>query len=256
MTIPLINPDAVNAGAALNGLDIALLCWICLGWPIYSFYAVRAYPVERLREMPNARMNAYTFSMIQLWTICLAILAIWSWADRDFKELGFQHALNGVTGIVWGLVVIGIALTFRQYHRVKTHPPTRDKLARELDAIGDYTKFLMPESQAEYGRAMMVALTAGITEEIIFRGYLIWALSLWIHPWAAGLASVTLFVILHLYQNKTGLIQVALFAAITTGLFLACGSLYPVIALHIMVDVINLSLGRHVLYGGEAGGKD
>jgi len=243
----------IRAGwLGLSWLDWIILGAIMIAWPIVSHLTLKNNPVEKLRQDPNVRLSAYKYSMIQLWALAIAILATWFWLGRPLETLGFQHRLNLQTLICWAVVAGLIFFFARQFYRVTTRDDARAKLVRQLDDIGEYTKILMPRTDTEYQRSMLLAITAGITEEIIFRGYLIWVFSLFVHPWLAGLISIAIFVFLHRYQDRAGLIQVALFAITTTILYLICGSLWPVIALHIIVDMINITLARHVLQSKAA----
>ncbi|NNE57042.1 MAG: CPBP family intramembrane metalloprotease [Hellea sp.] len=247
MALESIETFMANGWLGLAIPDWVILFAIVIAWPISSHFTLKNNPVEKLRQDPDARLSAYKYTMIQLWVLALAILATWFWLMRPLEMLGFQYQLDLPTIISWA-VVAGLVLFFaRQYYQVTHGDEAKAKLTKELDDVGEYTQFLMPRTDQEYRRSMLVAITAGITEEIIFRGYLIWLFSQFVHPWLAGALSVAVFVFLHRYQDRAGLIQVAVFATIATVLFLASGSLWPVIALHVLVDMINITVARHVL---------
>jgi hypothetical protein len=82
-----------------------------------------------------------------------------------------------------------------------------------------------------------MAVTAGITEEVVFRGFLIGTLALWMPAWAAAAASVVLFVGAHVYQGVSGMKRILPISVALTTVFLLTGSLLPVMALHALVDV-------------------
>ncbi len=230
---------------SLTILDLIMLFIIIVVWQVYTAISLKRHPIEKLREDPK-RLSSYNYTMLQLWSMALGILVIWAWVGRPFFLLGFGHSLDAPTLVAWGVAALGILFSAFQLYQVKTSEAAREKIRQQLEEVGEYTKLLMPTTDKEHRRSMWVGITAGITEEIIFRGYLIWAFSLFMNPWLAGLLSITLFVVLHRYQEKAGLIQVTGFAVVTTILYLICGSLWPVIVLHVGVDMLNISLARQV----------
>lgn len=231
----------------LTAIDLFILVALAVVWPIYSFIHLKLNSLEKLRREKNLRLSSYNTTMLQLWGFTAAIFAVWIWTDRPFETLGFQHTLDAQTMGAWVVAALLLLFSAVQLLQVFFSRKVREKIAGQLEDVGALTQLLMPRTGKEYRRSMLVAVTAGITEEIIFRGYIIWALSMFVHPWAAGALSVALFVLLHLYQERAGLIQVAIFAAIATVMYLVSGSLWPVIVLHIGVDILNLSLAWKVV---------
>ncbi|TDF37593.1 CPBP family intramembrane metalloprotease [Alteromonadaceae bacterium M269] len=230
----------------LNGVDILLLAVIVIGWPIYSYLNLKKYPIESVQDDPNIRLSSYNKTMIELWSLAIAIILLWFWVNRPFEALGFQHELNTETVITWVITALGISFNALLLYQVHVNKEAKEKVAAQLNKVGEMTKLLMPKTNQEYRRSMLVAVTAGITEEIIFRGYLIWTLSLYVPTLVAGLLSVAVFIFLHRYQDKAGLVQVSIFAVVTTIMVLVSQSLWPVIILHIGIDVLSISLARKV----------
>jgi len=99
----------------------------------------------------------------------------------------------------------------------------------------------MPHTEEERKVFDLMGVTAGITEEIIFRAYLIWALSLLMPVWAAALCALVVFTLLHIYQGAKQLPAIFLLGGTMTLVFLLSGSIWPAIALHVFVDLINNS---------------
>ncbi|MFG2044877.1 CPBP family intramembrane glutamic endopeptidase, partial [Dactylosporangium sp. NPDC048998] len=83
------------------------------------------------------------------------------------------------------------------------------------------------------------ALTAGICEEIVFRGLLYGAAItlLGLDPWFAALISATLFGLAHRYQGPAGVIGTGLLGLALTALYATSGSLLLPIALHVALDI-------------------
>ena len=84
-----------------------------------------------------------------------------------------------------------------------------------------------------------VALTAGITEEIIFRGFLIGVLSLVMPLPAAAAIAVAVFVVGHAYQGMAGMLRILPISIGLTVILLLSGSLWPCIILHALTDLVG-----------------
>lgn len=103
---------------------------------------------------------------------------------------------------------------------------------------------ILPKTQTEIWTFRALALSAGLTEEILFRGFLIWALAHWMDTWAAAGCALAAFTAAHLYQESVRAIGGVFFAgAILTALTLVSGSLIPAIILHAVVDLASGEMG-------------
>lgn len=83
-----------------------------------------------------------------------------------------------------------------------------------------------------------VAASAGICEEVVFRGWLLSALhgQLGLNGAALVCVAAAFFGLAHAYQRTTGVILTALAGAFFCALYVATGSLLVPIVLHILVD--------------------
>jgi membrane protease YdiL (CAAX protease family) len=100
--------------------------------------------------------------------------------------------------------------------------------------------YLFPTNRRERRWWVFVALTAGICEEILFRGFLLHYLHT--SPWALSLTSALLlspviFGLQHLYQKAAGAVTSAVAGAIFGLLFLLTGNLLFPIAFHAALDL-------------------
>ena len=85
-------------------------------------------------------------------------------------------------------------------------------------------------------RWMALAVSAGMCEEFIFRGYLIWVLQPALGLWIAAAASLIVFAAAHAYQGAKGVVAVGVVGGLFTLIVLVFGSLVPAIAVHILGD--------------------
>jgi hypothetical protein len=96
---------------------------------------------------------------------------------------------------------------------------------------------LVPHTRSELGWWVATSLSAGFCEEFIFRGYLIWAFQPLLGLWASAALSVAVFALAHAYQGATGILAAGFLGSLFTLGMLILGSLWPVMALHALVDI-------------------
>jgi hypothetical protein len=85
-----------------------------------------------------------------------------------------------------------------------------------------------------------MAVTAGVTEEVVYRGVLI-ALGVEVFDLPALVAALlflALFVGSHTYQGPAGMVRAGFLGLWFTGLTLLSGSILPAIVLHVVIDLI------------------
>jgi len=103
---------------------------------------------------------------------------------------------------------------------------------------------MLPVTGQERRGWILVSVTAGITEEILYRGYLFFAIALLfpsVPVWAILFFSSVMFAIGHIYQGKHA-IKPAL-AGIFYGVFyIVFDSIIPVIFAHLLQDAVVLWL--------------
>ena len=155
-----------------------------------------------------------------------------SWLDA-----GFARRRDDLEGITAGLL-IAIMLPALLALRSETIRAKAGKAAKKL-------AFLLPSSIRERRWWWLVCITAGICEEVVYRGFLLhylhmmpWHLSL---TWALVVSSV-IFGIGHLYQGVAGAIQTAVIGFLFGALFVMTGSLLLPIVLHAVMDLRVLAM--------------
>lgn len=102
---------------------------------------------------------------------------------------------------------------------------------------------MLPRTMRERGCAVGVSVTAGVCEEIVFRGLLIAVgLSLGLPLYAAAGLALAIFTFAHLYQGPKSMLGVGLIGLLLTYLYLSSGSLLLPILVHVLIDLRALLL--------------
>ena len=106
----------------------------------------------------------------------------------------------------------------------------------------ELVRLLMPRTRREKLLAVvLLAPTAALCEEFIYRGYLLHQLSFWLPPgpWAWAGSSVA-FGMAHAYQGFNGMVRAALLGGLLALPVIRLGSLYPSIMAHFLIDAVAL----------------
>ncbi len=113
---------------------------------------------------------------------------------------------------------------------------------------------MVPVQRSDLTGFVAVSITAGVCEEILFRGVLPWYLAGYLGAWGAQAAALVLFAAGHLFLGAQGALRALLAGAAFAGLYLWSGSLVPSIVLHALVDISSGWMAYEVLRerGAEA----
>ena len=101
-------------------------------------------------------------------------------------------------------------------------------------------KALLPETPEEQRWLAAVSFGAGISEELLFRGFLFFYLSLWfphIHSLECVLLTSLIFGMGHLYQGWKGILATGLVGLVMAGLYVLTGNLIVPILVHTALDL-------------------
>jgi membrane protease YdiL (CAAX protease family) len=184
----------------------------------------------------TARLKVYSHTQIILWFMAAVCTLSWLASGRSFTQLGFRSDPSLQFWIMWGLSLAVLAYFVWQIISMAMSRKARDEFRKQIAKAGS-VDVVLPHTQKEHNAFQWLSLTAGITEEIIFRGFLIGALSIWLPLWGAAIAATALFVLAHAYQGLPGMMRILPISAVLAAVFVISGSLWPVILLHIIGDM-------------------
>lgn len=225
---------------------------------IFLVYVVRNY--MRHRSMRD-RMDSgevgilileYKDTLIILWGGAALVMAVWFYGGRTFADMGLTIGYSTPHLIGW-VVVAALSLVLAvQVQLIARNPKSAEAVRAAFESDPGVMRIL-PKTSREYSWFKILSVTAGITEEIIFRGYLIWFFALWLPLWWAALVALAFFVAAHLYQESAkALMKVAAIGAFLTVVYLLSGSLLAAIVLHAVVDLTSGAAVRKALAGVQS----
>lgn len=214
-------------------------------YPIAGYIGYRRLLRRIDAGIPVNRSHLYVSTVFWHWLLFLLALGVWSLSERPWGTLGFDVEIHG--GFIAGafLTVVAIAFLAMQLRRVRA--AGAEDLQHYRTRLGELSLLLIPRNAAELRRFNVLSITAGIVEETLWRGYLIWYLSLFVPvSMAAGISAVG-FGVAHAYQGSANVPRIVLVGAALAALYLLCGSLWLPMILHAAVDLLQGRLGYEIL---------
>jgi len=191
----------------------------------------------------SARMSGYRRVIVVQWSLMVLLAAHWVLTARDVADLGLTIPLDWRMGVGLALAAAGTGFLWYQLQSVRRSEEDREDARKALREL----EWLLPHNPQELDAFMRVSATAGICEEVLYRGFLPWFLAQWMPFWVAMMVSGVLFGLAHAYQGRTGVIKTGLIGIAFGGLTLLAQSIVPAILLHIAVDALNGQLAYVVI---------
>lgn len=183
--------------------------------------------------------SVYFSSMLLIWV--LGIVAWWTGTESGFSpaELGLRPLPLPTLLVASGATLIGalgIAVLGRML-RWKESP---------------LLEWLLPRNVRERALFALLSLSAGIGEELAFRGFLVPALRTASgSTFVAVIVSSAAFGLMHSYQRPGGALRAGVLGALLALPFVFTGSIYPSMIAHVTFDlIVGLLLADWLLHRG------
>jgi membrane protease YdiL (CAAX protease family) len=225
-------------------VDHLLFLVLAVAHPTAGFVSFQRL-LKRIRAGETVdRARLYDATIFSHWTLFSITFALWAGTGRDWTSLGMGLTVDGrfLAGLL--LTAIGVAFLLLQLRQVVgASDGELDNVRAQLGKL----EFIIPRNGRELNRFYGLALTAGIVEEILWRGYMIWYFGHFMPLWSAAAVSTVSFALAHAYQGAANLPKITLVGAAFTGLYLLTGSVWLSIVLHAAVDVLQGRTAYEVL---------
>ena len=217
-----------------NVFDVLLVLVFAALLPMWSHFVIWPRHVRAVDAGDErARSRFYVRTMIEEWvpTVAAAVLCVIGRRSPDALWLAAPSGWRAWVG--FAVPVLYVALVFVQARAIAASPKGLTRLRERLQPL----RALIPHTPGEVRVFMPLAVTAGICEEFLFRGYLVWVLAFWVGVIPAAIVSMVAFGLAHGYQGgKFGFR--AFGAGVLMGvLALVTRSLLPGMLLHAVIDL-------------------
>jgi len=199
-------------------------------------------PKDVIRIEKNQGKRYYR-TMVWMWgpavvVIIISLIGGISLADLGLRAISFNYNIwfTALTLTISGLIII---FSLRTVILSLTSKKFRKKMKSEI-ANDDVALSILPRSNKEKYRYVLLSFSSGICEELVYRGFMVFLMQ-------AVFPDIPIFIIItitgvlfglgHLYQGWQGVIQTGIVGTIFVCLLLVTNSLIPVMVLHFITNV-------------------
>lgn len=224
----------------LGLLASAVLEW---RWQYPSF--IRALD----RGVRGARPRYYAVAILTEWALAAAVVALWIVERRPWSALLLGGSAPWRLAIGWALVAAYVWLALKQRRALLARPERLGRVMRALSGVLP----LIPHTPGERPGFAALSVTAGICEELLFRGFVLWYATQWAGPVAGFAISCVIFGFMHIYFGANHVPRTAIAGVLFYVVAMAGGSLLPAMACHAAADLVSGDLIYRALAANGAG---
>ena len=232
-------PSLPNFGHLPGALLLISLLVILVIAPLTSALAAR-------RAIPEGRAKhaRYARTMLILWSI--TALALYALRLRGQTAADVGLVAPQLPWAASGLALAMVAST--AFSTLRRAPDPR--FANYYERV----RRVIPLTPADWAWFVPVAISAGICEEFLYRGYALRTIErLSGQLWLGVLLSTAAFGLAHAYQGWRGVVGTSVLGLFFSFVYLATGSLYPCMLAHVVQDFIGgASLSRKLARNAAA----
>ena len=211
--------------------------------PVYARYNYPRFKRAVESGVAEARSRQYRKTTVRQWSLALVAIAVWFHAGRSAEELGLG-APSGPRFWIGLVVAAALAILWRRMFLAAVDDEAgRERLMSQLNAV----RPLLPSSVAELRDFTVLSITAGICEELLFRGYLIWYLAGYVGLPTASVLSGVAFGLGHLYQGRRQAVKIIFVGFVFVLFYIGTGTLWIPMTLHALLDAAQGRLAYRLL---------
>jgi membrane protease YdiL (CAAX protease family) len=225
-------PQLSALGAAMPDYrltDLLLFAIVLVAMPVSSVISGRKL-ARTPREETNLA-NRYISKTVRAIVISALILLSWHWLDRPYSALGLATNLSLPAKLAFGIDVVLVCYLFYALLLQKIPAEKVSDLQKRMESLR-----ITPRTPAEFATFPLLVLTASPMEELLYRGYLFWALTPLTGLWGAVALSSILFGVAHAYQGWFGILRTALIGLAFAIGFALTHSLWWLMLTHILMN--------------------
>jgi membrane protease YdiL (CAAX protease family) len=229
----------------LTLLDHLISLFLLVLMPIWGIWDYQRLEASVQQGQPGARIRGYRKILVMEWGLTALILAAWVLTSRPLPELGITFALADWWWLGGALTLIGLIFMVVQFVGLTRDPEKLNAARKEIQSL----RSMIPDNARETRWFNAVSVTAGICEEVVYRGFLIAYFTAFVGVIPAAILSSFVFGLGHAYQGWRGIVKTGVIGLVMAALYLLTGSLWAPIVLHIVVDITSGMIGRRALEG-------
>lgn len=213
------------------GFDAVARSYLVLLLVGLPWAAVKGVPDdEEVLSLVGSRRALYLSTVVSLALLAGLTWAVGAWRGVEAGALGWR-AGSGASLSLWALAttVGGLAAVW-----------VVSRIGRAVGAReSPLVRLLIPVTRADRWNFVMLSAAAGVFEEFVFRGYLLYGLWEWTGAtWVAVGVTSLAFGVGHGYQRTVGIARASVLGLVLALPVVLTGSLYPAVVAHFWINVI------------------
>ena len=226
----------------MSWIDLLFLALILGVAPLYSLWGYRKLERDLEAGRRGSRVCEYAESIVL--SLLFGLPAIWTCIERGRPLEAIGLSWPSGPGVWPALALTGAIVWFltAQLRRVRQ----TDRELRGAEQI-ESVRAMLPETARERRWFAAAALSAGVFEEVVYRGYLIALFDLHLPLFGAVLLSSVAFAWIHIYQGWGRLPTIFVGSLVAAALLVWTGSLLLPVILHAFIDINSSLTARAVL---------
>lgn len=219
--------------AAFTPFAITVIVLFLLVMPLLGVLEFNLLERSLSKGRRDARLWFYGWSIGVQWLLTVALLVWWFSLDRDLYFLGMVPV---VTEWQWLAVVGGLLLSFLLFPQMNMVLGSDEHLKKVRGSLGKL-ELMAPRESVEQQFFQVLSVTAGVCEEILYRGMLMFVLTAAFGQWPALILASAIFGLGHFYQGLTGVGKSATAGLVLGLLAIFSGSILVGMVLHTVLDL-------------------
>lgn len=224
--------------------DHGFVLVLLLAIPIYGRFEYLRLVKRFTAGGETSRAEMYRSTITVQWALVAALGVVWALHGRTAPELGLVLRMDGDAALGAAVTAGGLGVLWLQSVAVRRlGPESRERLRDQFES----TWALLPANASEHRWFRALALTAGVCEELLYRGYLIPYAAAYFGEPAGLLLAAAAFGIGHYYQGLRGVVKTTLVGVAAGLLYLRTDSLLWPVILHVALDLQGGAIGRAVM---------
>jgi membrane protease YdiL (CAAX protease family) len=205
---------------------------------ILALFVVPLLSLRRGRQIaksPDAVLvPRYLETLIRGWLMVAIVAWIWLGTGRPLSALGLDMPISRL-GFYGLLFCVAMVVLICIQHLLFGRLMKPERLAKMRSRISNLK--ILPRTANEFFFFLLVAITAGVWEELIYRGFLFWLLTPYVGVIGTIAISTLVFALGHAYQGFRGVGITGVVGLVFGIAFALTHSLWWLMAVHAIIDV-------------------
>lgn len=222
-------------------MSYGLIFFAILSGVIFPLYALATAKKTQtyIQANPDLLIQTYKSIYVMQWAMCLPVLVMLGLKAGGLASIGIGFLTDplSIAGLI-ATVVVGAQLIKRLPHPEKRLIKAKKRFKEVI--------YILPKNKAEHKWSLGLSITAGVCEEVLFRG-LFYELLLEHTTAIYAIIIVNIFFGLgHAGTKLKNMLSTMGLGLLWSTIYYFTGSLWVPIAMHILVDIYSLTLGLKV----------